>query len=139
MKVYIVTTGSYSDYSIKGVFSSVSKANQYIEKCRAFEECWLDKDFNSIEEYEMDSSLKERAYEQWAASLFLDTGEVIEKETSHRRQWGIPQSSSYVAENVPAYGGRSVVIAVSHKSAAHAHKVAVEARQEWPRKKGTNQ
>ena len=31
MKVYIVTTGDYSDYMIKGVFSTLEKAKKYIE------------------------------------------------------------------------------------------------------------
>lgn len=46
-KVYIVTSGEYSDYGIECVFSSRQKAEEYIKECDAYPLC-------RIEEYELD-------------------------------------------------------------------------------------
>lgn len=46
-KVYIVTSGEYSDYGIECVFSSRQKAEKYIKECDAYPPC-------RIEEYELD-------------------------------------------------------------------------------------
>ena len=47
-KVYIVTDGEYSDYSIEGVFSTLEKA----------ETCQRLYGYDNIEEYELDEELK---------------------------------------------------------------------------------
>ena len=52
-KVYIVTAGDYSSYRICAVFSTKAKAEEYIaEAARASKD--KGRDFNPIEEYELD-------------------------------------------------------------------------------------
>ena len=48
MKIYVVTTGCYSDYSIDRVFTDKAKAEEYAE--------WLE-DSNDVEEYETDDDI----------------------------------------------------------------------------------
>lgn len=48
-KVYVVTSGEYSDYSIKAVFSTRKKANEYIQQFGT--DCL-------IEEYDLDEEIK---------------------------------------------------------------------------------
>lgn len=49
MKVYIVTTGCYSDYCIEKVFTDRDKAEQYREWCR---------DANDVEEYDTEDDVQ---------------------------------------------------------------------------------
>ena len=70
MKVYVVTSGSYSDYGINCIFSSRERAEQYIKvTANGYDE------FNSIREWDVDKHVQEsrkpfRFYEQ---SCSLDT------------------------------------------------------------------
>jgi len=138
MIVFVVTTGCYSDYGINGIFSTRVKAQQYIDGCRAAENCW-NKDFNDIEKWTLDEALAEKTYTRFCCGIMLDDGAVLERH-GPQELWGVPKSTTYVAEDVPAYGGRGIVRAESSKSAKHAQKLAVEARQAWLRaKKGAKQ
>lgn len=49
MKIYVVTSGCYSDYHIEKVFTDKTKATEYAE--------WLE-DSNDIEEYETEDELQ---------------------------------------------------------------------------------
>ncbi len=54
MKVYMVTSGEYSDYGVCGIFSTKEKAEKYIKfMLRDSEHRW--NEFNDIEEIELDS------------------------------------------------------------------------------------
>ena len=134
-KVYVVNTGCYSDWSIRGIFSTRENAEKYMANCRAAgDECWHKDDFNEIAVYSLDGGLEEKTFRQFGCSIWLDSGDECEREKSWERpQWGIEETTSYVAEHVPLYDGRGVVRVQSHKSAAHALKVAAEKRQEWLR------
>ena len=142
MNIYIVTSGCYSDYSIVAVFSSREKAQAYIDAASAAAKKSTDdsyvyvrggNDFNDIEEWILDGGTSAKIHTLYHCSIFLDDGSCIEKEKIETREFGTPKSESYVASQVPIYGGRGVVRAKSHKSAAHALKIAAEARQEWLR------
>jgi hypothetical protein len=50
MKIYVVTSGSYSDYSISDVFSTKEKAQAYIDAYGG--------GYNHIEDYELDPEYK---------------------------------------------------------------------------------
>ena len=130
-KVFVVTTGCYSDYSIKGIFSSKEKAEQYMVACRGSAACW-DKDFNDIEEHILDQGLAEREHTRWRCGIMLDDGSLGEAVVA-QQNWGLPENSHYVAERVPVYKGRGIVRVESVKSAEHALKLAAEKRQEWLR------
>lgn len=71
-KVYVVTRGSYSDYSICAIFTSRYRAKKYIE---AYEEhdTWVD--FNRIETWELnpeDANLIRKGYTTWAVTMLRD-------------------------------------------------------------------
>jgi len=68
MKVYIVTSGSYSDYHIEAVFSTKEKAEEYIQN-----NC--DDDVNEIEEYEMDEK-SERKTATYLCSVNTKTNKI---------------------------------------------------------------
>lgn len=129
MKVFVVTTGCYSNYGIRGIFSTLAKAQQYMNQCIASEECWY-KDFNEIEKWSLDAALGEREYMRFMVGIMLDDGSVKEQ-YDPQIMFGLPKSRHYIAETL--YSGRGIVRAESHKSAEHAMKLAVEARQAWLR------
>jgi len=135
--VYMVTAGCYSDYGVKGLFTTRAKAEEYIRKCKGSDAC-SEKDFNEIVEWPLNRELQECEFTRWSVGIMLDDGSVAEG--PHEQQyWGIPESKSYIAENVPFYKGRGIARAESHKSKEHALKVAIEARQEYLRKAGGGQ
>ncbi len=63
MKVYIVTTGSYSDYTIEKVFTDKAKAEEYKE--------WL-YDSNDIEEYETEDDFEVSKFYKIIVSYTVD-------------------------------------------------------------------
>jgi hypothetical protein len=130
MKVYVVTSGEYSDFDLRGVFSSSKNAEQYRKNCEASSECQYS--FNDIIEWELDHELKETEYIEHYAAIMIDTGEECERRLPNiSRRWGIPESSHWVDST--ACAGRGIAYAESHKSIKHAVKLAIEARQEWLR------
>src|SRR5574344_2197215 len=54
MKVYITSSGHYSDWMITGVFSSMQKAQEYIDTMSVVDDYTND----TIDEYEVDSAVK---------------------------------------------------------------------------------
>lgn len=130
-KVWVVETGCYSDRTVRGIFSTRAKAQQYINRCRESLECYYT-DFNEIQGWILDEPLKEREYTRWGVGIMLDTGSLETREYK-QQMWGIPHSGFIVWENIPAYNGRGAVRAESCRSAAHALKLAVEGRQQWLR------
>lgn len=54
-KVFIVTSGSYSDYNIDAVFDTKEKAEAYIKSFGQY-----DQDFNDIEEYDLNPKTRTR-------------------------------------------------------------------------------
>lgn len=142
-KVYVVTTGSYSDYGVRAIFSTRKKAEEYMERCKAANNsdtendgyCYVDTDFNSIEEWTLDEGLQERAYDRWHVGIMLDDGSLeYGKSPTHSKQWGVPQNEARVDEHIPIHKGRGAVRVYSCKSAEHALKLAAEKRQEWLRR-----
>ena len=144
MKVYLVTSGCYSDKNNHGIFSSREKAQAYIDKCEAANNSDADSDdylwvqgagdFNDIQEWELDESLKEQAWTKWDVGLMIDDGSLESgAHPSSSSQWGIPESGARVDEKIPFWKGRSAVRAWSSVSAKHALKLAAEKRQEWLR------
>jgi hypothetical protein len=53
MKVYIISSGEYSDFRYHGVFSSEALAQEYIEKAKRAEEYWANG--ARVEEHEVDA------------------------------------------------------------------------------------
>lgn len=67
-KVYIVTSGEYSDYTIEAVFSTREKAEEYVDACGS--------DYR-IEEYPVDDTPVEKKESIWLVFIDWKTGEVM--------------------------------------------------------------
>jgi hypothetical protein len=71
--IYVVTSGSYSDYGIDAMFSTEAKANQFIDKYGK-----SSYDSMGIEEYVLDevTDLLDKGMVQWSVQMNYD-GDVI--------------------------------------------------------------
>ena len=67
-KVYIVTSGDYSDYTIEAVFSTIEKAKEYVD-AHGSDYC--------IEKYPVDDAEVKKNESIWLVSVKWKTGEVI--------------------------------------------------------------
>lgn len=66
--VYLVTSGSYSDYRVDAIFSTRKKANDYMKVVQS-------SDYNGIEECELDppaTDLIKRGYSVWHVQMLRD-------------------------------------------------------------------
>jgi hypothetical protein len=116
-KIFIVTSGEYSDYHIEGVFSTKKLAEEFAAKGSG-----------NVEEYDLDARTKDQVREVFCVEIDLHTGE-INREDSVERLCG----DRYTEVNIYGYPSRSRIIAGSVVSRDHAIKIAVEGRQKWLR------
>ncbi len=126
-KVYIVTSGAYSDYQINAVFSTREKAESFVNGGT---------DLYSIEEFPLDDYGEESVHKVWSARINAEgivyTDETHEIKDSTCRGKTYPMTS-YTPEYCVGKPHISVGVAESCVSAEHALKLAVEARQAWLR------
>ena len=136
-KLYAVTEGCYSDYTIVGLFSNKAEA----EKCRDLKN-GVSNVYNDahIEVYQdgVWEDMNKVLRTLYSTNLDLDDGSVLREETE----------VNLAAENarIPSYGssgtttlylrsfggdGKAFAYGKSYVSKEHAHKLAVEARQAW--------
>jgi hypothetical protein len=81
-KLYAVTTGSYSDYSVNGIFSTKQKAKDFKA---AFPN---ETDFNDIEEFELDPSAPDwKDKDIWFVRMKRN-GDVLEAEKRDKSLYG---------------------------------------------------
>lgn len=73
-KIYIVTSGCYSDYSIEAVFTTQDKANDYVQQHGT--------DYR-IEEYELDEEVTKQV-QVWRVEFNIDTKELSESVTCYK-------------------------------------------------------
>lgn len=140
--VFLVTSGSYSDYRIDAIFSTRKLADQFIKtKTNSPEDEDGDRsyysDFNNIQEWTIDDLANARWRKTWSAGILLDTGEIKELSRSNGEEFTTNKQRGHIYQEavaVPAYGHRLVTRTVSYVSAGHAEKLAIEARQNWLRK-----
>lgn len=124
MTVYVVTEGSYSDYTVMAIFSSEEKAIEYMgghpEK------------FNDIETFELDVEPPRVFGQVWCVSLNLDgsvqqplwSNELTDVPKEHRQG---ERGEGRIYPPINKYRGR--VTGTSYVSGEHAMKLAVEQRQ----------
>lgn len=75
-KIYIVTSGEYSDYHIEAVFTTKRKAVEYVEQHGTYYD---------IEEYELDKEV-EKETQLWIIEFCVKNGELCEATpTSYNR------------------------------------------------------
>ncbi len=142
--VYLVTSGSYSDYAIDGAFSTRELAQAYIDKAKGI--CQADGSYDvgnvywasdaGIEEWPLDKESDAKQFTFWTVGMMADDGSVIEAVRSSQ-EFGHPESLvTQLAVPVPMYNNRLIIRVRSVKSGDHALKLAAEARQRWLRERG---
>jgi len=136
-KVYVLTSGVYSDHKIEGIFSTRKLAEEY-------KNIVVGKDYNDVEEWGLDpntASLIKRGYTVWHV-LMLRSGDVericqidgFGHETTFYYLWERTKVPAYVGKNVPDVLTASVLA----RNEKHAIKIVNEIRaqmiagNEWP-------
>lgn len=124
MIAYVVTSGSYSDYSIRGVFSSQEKAEAYIRERGTVPHY----DLAEIEEWEIDAE---------EAALVTDVYSVMIHADGSLFPPPYPRHSTQLIKpgQLKSSGGcgNGCFFANSTESAEHALKLAAECRQAYLR------
>jgi hypothetical protein len=143
--IYVITSGCYSDYGINAMFSTRKLAEKYIADAKdaknssnynddTYVSSVYFSDDANIEEWLLDEESKAKVFSYWNVVMMLDDGSVVENHTG--REFGHPQSKiEQCGDKIPCYQMRPIVRVRSVKSANHAMKLAVEARQKWLREK----
>lgn len=125
MKIYVVTSGEYSDYQIDALYSTRDRALAHIGSEQ--------NDRAKIEEWELDEEQDSVWMETWSVGLLEDgsTNPHIRFGSywSFREQSWRGRVNSWDCHDGWRFNADSPI------SREHAHKLAVEARQEWLRKK----
>lgn len=135
MKVYVVTTGNYSDYGIEGIFSTEEKANEFME---ALED---ERDWNAIAEWDMDDAAGTKikdGHSPWRV-LILRDGTVEEAKIGNELdRYGIRESSEvWKRSKLPLWTRENpdiqdcLNVKCLAKSAEHAIKIASEKRAQF--------
>src|SRR5574344_935725 len=124
MKVYITSSGHYSDWMITGVFSSMQKAQEYIDTMSVVDDYTND----TIDEYEVDSAAKPEYaailiypdvdkfiienYEDYQS--FFNDGDVFHKDAIK----SIPESREHYIVRVNFNLNNKVMIKAAHDKIA---------------------
>lgn len=143
-KVYVVTTGSYSDYGINGIFSTEELAQKWIDANMNSSDGWH-RDFNPIIEYTVDNPSQIDPVEktQYSVAIDANTGDVVPGRTWENKEViGSSIRSGTVkvytiSKNSHSYPNATHIVAESYESMEHAIKLAAEKRQELLRAKAT--
>ena len=140
MKVYVVTSGQYSDYGIDAIFSTLDKANEYVAFCRK-----VGQDTNDVDEREVDEPHDRMHHQYWIATVHLPSSDIWDGKVSLGRKRrvkgqnvgpffraGTPERSEHEydlpnQQNRKWFEDRMEV--QSFVSQEHARKLAAEARQ----------
>lgn len=134
--IYLVTSGSYSDYGIRGAFSSAEIAQSTIDKAKIAEQHWASD--AGIEEYEIDTMTEFEPVSSWCVGIDLKTGEL-----KGAYRIGDPDMESSItfektfrsdtSEKTLSFDGRMRKRVRSTVSFEHACELAVEWRQGYLR------
>ncbi len=132
MKVYVVTSGQYSDYSVDAVFTDKLEAEVYVTECLT-----ISKDVNDIAEWETGRpSGEDVIVPLWRACICLGTG-LIDFDPEPKPYWrGCRMQQNENLKFVKDFREESFAILYSSESLDHAKKLAVEFRQFWLRTRG---
>jgi hypothetical protein len=113
MKVYVLTSGEYSDYRVEGVFSTPEKAVAYAD---GVEDANLPPD-----EYEVDGAVP--VAERWWRIYFDADGNI----TSIRNEWRKPRHT----ESSSSAGPNHILVQLFADTRERAIKVASERRAQY--------
>ena len=139
MKVYVLSSGEYSDWTIEGIFSSLESLEA--GKTKIIEHNgYTTGHFNDPDEYELNEILSLESGPTFGASIYCESGEMfnIGPLSSLLRHPSEATSAIWDATRYTRGKPRKWAIAVkSPISVEHAVKIATEKRQEWLRNQAT--
>jgi hypothetical protein len=115
--VYVVTSGEYSDYGLNGLFSTPEKAQAFMDKNKIELCCGR----GQIEEWELDELVKHTTKTVWFCRISIHNGDL---------NWEYNSEVSCPPRYKEVHTNRIHAWARSSISQKHAHKLAVEKRQE---------
>jgi len=121
MNVYLVTSGSFEEYSIDAVFSDRAKADAYVNGSPNF----------NIEEWELDEKCGRFMRKGYCCSIDFDGGELTEYE--------VEKESAAIEKTSDGYSAEVFYSVVSFVSASHARSICVAKRRAWMRKNGKSE
>jgi hypothetical protein len=121
MTLYVVTTGSYSDYSIHSIYSTREKAEAVVA---LLGDERLDCDNPAIKEYELDALTEGSVSEVFRVWIRKSDGDLVGTDSNCSI---VQPRHTYVEMQ------REHIMADSVVSPDHALKIAAEARQAWLR------
>ena len=139
--IFIVTCGTYSDYSIMSVFSERAKAEKYLEELKK-----ISNDKPQIEEWPVDDEDEKIARQYWESTIQLVTGEMRERRSNYSDEplimfdWATPNQKAGLCSDLDEMPHRcggyfsGTAWFRSFESQEHANKLAVEARQAFLRR-----
>lgn len=139
-KVFLITSGTYSDYSVGAVFSTRELAEAYLADLKKIN---LNDD-SLIEEWPLDSAGDASVKEYWVASIRIDNGDLVEemmwndgrRKSGPYYDWARPNQRVRDWPNLDMYpvkdslGIPAVIQVSSFVSQEHANKVVIEKRQQ---------
>lgn len=125
-KVYIVTTGSYSDYSIHSVFSKEEYAAKQVELMNSAN-TYLYEDAG-YSEYILDNYKDAEVKNYWRLRFDLEKGVFLDKQVAKGKE------VTNLRSTVFCYGNKLLVV-TSFVAEEHAEKIAVEKYQLYLRLK----
>lgn len=135
MKLYVVTSGCYSDYRIDCIFSSQEVALKFLADYASAlgrKERGFGDNEKRIEEYELDEMMGAHSFILWSITLGLERGEVRLSQGPEPR-FGLPPAAVDLFDGATDRKS-NWIMGHSTKSEDHAMKLAVEGRQAWLRR-----
>lgn len=126
--VYTVWSGSYSDRGMHAVFSTEEAANSYVYEYNQTESARYEP--ASVEPYEVDADQGKICRQYWVCCIDKDGNDLPEWK-ARGKELGPPHIPGRAARYANGFSNKFQ--GCSYDSEEHAHKLAVEARQEWLR------
>lgn len=129
MKVYMVTSGQYSDYGVEGIFSTIEKAQEYINCSLAGKE-YSSQYFNDIQEIEVDNMYNfvvRDGYKSFFGEMDID-GNIIDEIRSY--QTANPNDVNMYRHSYLIYPDNTLNFEIKTKSEQHAIQIINQKRIE---------
>ena len=131
MKIYVVTSGCYSDFHINAMFSTREKAQKYIDAAK-FDDC---DDINGIDEWDVDSASTEPP-KSMNVSGYFDEDELYEfmaDSDNEESQWRFTKETMDNVEIDVTFTGNIAVRPGETAEQFHerAEKIVIDKYFEW--------
>ncbi len=123
-QIFVISSGSYSDYRINAIFSSNKLAREYMAAVK-------NSDYNDIEVYELDppaADLIKRGYYVWNVLMLHDgtTERVDRTKNDYYDVEDVPRHHVWERTKAPAYKGKGIPDALDSRVWAKTEQQAVK-------------